>query len=128
MKRRTVVTLTGSQPEQLRHHLGRSGITHDQTVRADIKNINIGNQELVEQLVEGVVDGKKVRQIFFCDTEDVVIREHIKEGDGAALPDEVSVLGLKTKRFGAADLNNVLISSNGKIVVEADAESKLVYH
>ncbi len=127
MRKRTVVVLSSSQPEVLTNYMEEAGMTHNQTVRADIENARIGDTINLSEQVEGVT-AQKVKQIFFCGVTNLAIRTVEQVGDNAALPSEVAVTGLKTRKTGHVNLINALITSNGKVTVTADAKTEVVYN
>ena len=102
-----------SQQERLRAVMARDAITHGQTVRADIDHVEVSRK----------FHGKEL--VFFCGIQGVRVRETLRPGDGHPLPAEVAVTGLTVEREGLYNLRNALISSNGRIEVTLDRESRV---
>jgi hypothetical protein len=99
-----------------------AAIGHGQEVRADLPGIRVtadaeGWRTSAEQQ-RGIV--------FFCTMGAITIREVVSLGDGQPLPTEAVVEGLVVPEPGTYDILNVLIHSNGKLQLRADAETRIV--
>lgn len=103
-----------SQTDRLRSAMAASAITHGQTVRADIDRVEVSTKAYAQALV------------YFCGIHGVRVRQTIESGDGGPLPAEVAVTGLAVEREGIHDIQNALISSNGRIQVVLDDKSRVV--
>ena len=111
-----------SQSDVLRHRMNDRELTHEQTVRADIPNVRVG-----EPCLEGSwITSNRKAPVFFCNVGNLTIRENLKPGDGDQLPAKVAVKGLAVGRAGFFNLENVLITSNGEITVEVDELTRIV--
>lgn len=103
-----------SQTERLRSAMAASSITHGQTVRADIERVEVSTKAYARALV------------YFCAIHGVKVRETVQAGDGGPLPAEVAVLGFEVDREGVYDIRNALITSNGRIQIALDQQSRVV--
>ena len=103
-----------SQTDRLRSAMAASAISHGQTVRADIERVEVSTKAYAKALV------------YFCGIHGVRVRETVEAGDGGPLPSEVAVTGLTVEREGTYDIQNALISSNGRIQVTLDDRSRVV--
>jgi hypothetical protein len=102
-----------SQTERLVAAMNARAISHGQTVRADIEHVEVSAKMRAEHLVH------------FCGLRGVKVHETIAAGDGGPLPAEVVVNGLEVEREGVYDIQNALVSSNGKIDITIDNQSKV---
>jgi hypothetical protein len=101
-----------SQPYILRDRMHETGLSHGQTILANLKNVRLDEN--------GV--------LYFCPMGDgdLEMLERISAGDGAEIPDEVVLIGnftMKPFMEGFFNLKNVGISSNGSIQVIARPET-----
>jgi hypothetical protein len=103
-----------SQTNRLRGALAGHAITHGQTVRGDIERVEVSGKILSRML------------LFFCHMRGVRIRHQVQPGDGGTLPADVVVHGLEVEREGVYDIRNALITSNGRIEVTIDRESRVI--
>jgi hypothetical protein len=103
-----------SQTERLRAAMAASAITHGQTVRADIERVEVSTKAYAKALV------------YFCGIHGVRIRETVRPGDGGPLPADVALAGLDVDGEGFYDIRNALISSNGRIQIALDDQSRVV--
>ncbi len=110
-----------SQSDVLRKRMKDKEITHEQTVRADIPNVRVG-----EPRVEGSWISSRKAPVFFCNVGNLMIRENLKTGDGEQLPERVTVKGLAVEKAGFFNLENVLITSNGVITVVVDERTRVI--
>lgn len=106
-----------SQPYVLKERMG--GLTHDQTVIADIGPVRISN-----------VDYTSHKAILrFCPTGPVFVKQWIKDGDGGELPDAVELRDFKPidrKLLGElVMLRGVKLHSNGHIQVIATKDTTI---
>jgi len=103
-----------SQQERLRAAMASSSISHGQTVRADIEHVEVSTRIFSTPLV------------FFCGMRGMRVAETVQPGDGGPLPAEVAVTGLVVEREGMYNIQNARISSNGRIEVTVDEQSRVV--
>jgi hypothetical protein len=103
-----------SQPERLVGAMAAKSITHGQTVRVDLEHVEVSAK----------AGGPPV--IYFCGIHELSVRETLAPGDGGGLPPEVVVRGLGVGKEGFYDIQNALITSNGKIDIIIDRQSRVV--
>jgi len=118
------VVNASSQAEVLRGRMSKEGITHGQTVRADIPNVRIAEPNISNLADIGIFARKA--PVFFCNVGSLNVREQLTPGDGDILPDEVVVKGLSVEAPGFFNVENALITSNGVITVSIDEKSRAV--
>ena len=102
-----------SQTERLVAQMQGRAVTHGQTVRADLANVMVSS------------NSAGVATIYFCAMRDIAIRGVVEAGDGGPLPTEVDVDGLELEHEGLYDIENALVSSNGRISVKIDERSRI---
>jgi len=104
-----------SQANRLRETMAAAAITHGETVRADLQRVEVSRKfDLQRPLV------------FFCQMRDLTVNEIVWPGDGQRLPEDVMLHGLTVEREGVYDIRNALITSNGRIEVTVDGESRVI--
>jgi hypothetical protein len=89
-------------------------ITHGQTVRADLEHVEVSAK----------AGGPPI--VYFCGIHELTVRETVAPGDGGRLPLEVEVRGLRVGQEGFYNIENALITSNGKVDIVVDRESRVV--
>lgn len=103
-----------SQSERLRASMAANAITHGQTVRADLENVEVSTKAYSRDLV------------FFCRLRGLRVNQTVRLGDGGPLPREVVLHGLAVTREGFYHIRNALLTSNGQIEVAVDDQSAVV--
>lgn len=105
---------SSSQPERLKDAMRTAGMQHGDTVRANIRRV-VADQPLRFGRVE----------MRFCPMEpQLEILEVVSIGDSLPLPNRVKVKGVELPKFGYYDLENVIVTSNGRMQVIADDRSR----
>lgn len=118
MKMQAVVR-KDSQFNVLEARMKEQGLTHGETVRADVSNVRIGSNPFG--------DSGERDTLFFCDMGSIDIRKIVKAGDGGELPEKAFVKGLIVESEGYYDLQDVVIRSNGVNTIEVDENSRAVF-
>jgi hypothetical protein len=100
-----------SQADRLRERVEQAEVRHGQEIRADLPGVRV--TAMSRNWLTGRPTGKA--EVFFCTMGPVRVREVTAAGDGAPLPNNVTVQGLEVPGEGTYDLLNVLIQSNGDL-------------
>jgi len=111
-----------SQTFRLRERMSEVNIRHGQEVRADLTGVRVGattESWLTTPEPNGGV-------IFFCTMGSIRIREVLQAGDGAALPHDVVLEGLRVPEPGTYDILNAIVHSNGSLRLVADEKTRVV--
>ena len=108
-----------SQAHRLRERVEQAKVRHGQEIRADLPGVRV--------MVQGRNwftgrPGSKA-EVFFCTMGPVRVREVKTAGDGAPLPENVTIEGLEVVGEGIYDLINVLVQSNGDLRLTVDEAS-----
>lgn len=101
-----------SQSHMLRRRLQEAGFTHGESARVTLSGV-------------ALEDHKEDPQVYFCEVGPVKVVEQLEEGDGKPLPDEAVLSDLSFSSNGLHQLENVIIRTNGRMMVEADAKTKI---
>lgn len=105
---------SSSQPYVLRRRMEEAHMTHDQTVIADIPNVQVRNE-------------KGVPSLYFCTAGRLLIQEKITPGDGHPIPNDIALENISIDegfKTGYYDLKNIKLYSNGSMQVIATAKTK----
>jgi len=103
-----------SQPHVLQQRMRQEHLTHGQTVKADISPVRI------ESSYGGHVT------MYFCPTQDLIVKQNLSFGDGGNIPDEATLQNINFPsdlKPGLYNLKNVKLFSNGSIQVIATEET-----
>jgi len=110
----TPVRITSySQPHVLRQRMKEEKMTHGETITANISPVRL--ETAYDKMI-----------LYFCPMRSIEVIRTVSAGDGAHLPEEARVEGLtvpKGQKGGYYTLKNVVISSNGAMVVKATPET-----
>lgn len=117
-----------SQSHVLAFRMDHAGVSHDEQVLADLRNVRVVEGKLEEDQTAHSTS------LFFCPMEKVLVKRRIKEGDGLGIDPytKVNLVGIKApnpilkKVSGLYNLENVLICANGVITIEATPSTKWV--
>ena len=114
-----------SQTYRLRERMAEAEIRHGQEIRADLPGIRVsaapGNWRYAPADPQADIGA-----IFFCNMDAIRIREVLSQGDDAFLPSEVVLDGLTVPGPGTYDILNALVHSNGRLLLRADEETRIV--
>jgi hypothetical protein len=108
-----------SQPEVLRRELLARGVRHGQIVRVDLQGVLIRdvNPAFVEESGQPIAS--------FCEMKPITVRSRHGKGDDNPLPERVVFRGVEVSRTGPFIMENVIVRTNGVLLIEADAESRV---
>ena len=109
-----VIVTSSSQPHVLQRKMQEKGMTHGETVKANISPVKI-------ESIRGVA------VMYFCPVNHLDIIETVSKGDGGEIPEKVTVGGLNIPaelKSGWYMLKNVIVSSNGAMQVMATTETE----
>jgi hypothetical protein len=111
-----------SQAHRLRERMEKAEVRHGQEIRADLPGIR------VTAASRNWFTGRPMGagQVFFCTMGPVRVREIKTTGDGAPLPSNAVVQGLKVPGEGTYDLIDALVQSNGDLRVIVDGATQVV--
>jgi hypothetical protein len=112
---------THSQSYQLRERVEQAKVRHGQEIRADLPGVRVG---AIGSWFTGKPTGRG--EVFFCTMGPIKVREVTEWGDGAPLPQNVTLQGLEVPAEGVYDLINVLVQSNGDLRLIMDEASAAV--
>jgi hypothetical protein len=110
-----------SQSSRLRERVEQAQVRHGQEIRADLPGVRVS---AVTNWFTGWPTGKA--EVFFCTMGPVRVREVTEAGDGAPLPNNVTLRGLEVPGEGTYDLLNVLVQSNGDLRLIMDDASAAI--
>lgn len=109
---------SSSQPFMLKGRMEQAGMSHDQTVMADIQNVRLREE-----------GGKPI--LYFCAIAPLTIHKQISPGDGEPIPYELKLNKVKipkrlfkTNTDGYINIRNVKLYSNGTIQVIANSKTQ----
>jgi len=109
---------SSSQPFVLKERMERAGMSHDQTVLADIYNIRVREE-----------GGKPV--LYFCNINPLVICTAISPGDGEPIPEELKLNKVripksmfKNEMDRYINIRGVKLYSNGTMQVIANSKTQ----
>jgi hypothetical protein len=108
-----------SQAHRLRERVEQAKVRHGQEIRADLPGVRVMAQG--RNWFTGRSSSKA--EVFFCTMGPVRVREVKAVGDGAPLPENVTMQGLEVAGEGTYDLINVLVQSNGDLRLIVDDAS-----
>lgn len=117
MQEKKVILTYYSQPHVLQQRMKEEKLTHGDRVIADISPVRL----------EQNAAGKMV--MYFCPMQNIVIKERIENGDGAAIPAEAIINGFAVSEnlpSGLYTLKNVELFSNGTMQVNVMGNSEFV--
>jgi hypothetical protein len=111
-----------SQAHRLRERMEKAEVRHGQEIRADLPGIR------VTAASRNWFTGRPMGagQVFFCTMGPIRVREIKTTGDGAPLPSNAVVQGLKVPGEGTYDLIDALVQSNGDLRVIVDGATQVV--
>jgi hypothetical protein len=119
-----------SQSYRLRERFEEANVHHGQEVRADLPHIRVAvgssSPTWLDRLT-GTTPRAGESEVYFCETGRITIREVLKGGDNRPLPIDVVVDGLDVPVSGTFDIVNALVSSNGKIRLTVDEQTRVVF-
>ena len=108
-----VIITSYSQPHVLQQRMKEEKLSHGETVTANISPVRLENEH-----------GKIV--MYFCPMKSIEVLETITVGDGGTIPNQARIEGLtvpENYKPGFYKLRNVMITSNGSMLVKATDET-----
>jgi len=102
-----------SQPEVLQNRIAGAGIRHGETVRANLRDVAVRRT------------GRMQSTVFFCNMEPIEVRSRSGAGDNQPIPGQAEIRGLRVPLEGFYDLENAIIHTNGRMLVEVDSSTRV---